>query len=46
MGDLATQMRKGQIMMDNVFELLNYDDDGGMFQLSIWEYCYWLTMGI
>lgn len=29
MDDLTTQMRKRKIlMMDNIFELLNYDDDG------------------
>ena len=28
MDELATQMRKGKVMMDNIFELLDYDDDG------------------
>ena len=28
MENLATQMRKDQIMTDNVFEFLDYDDDG------------------
>ena len=30
MDELATQMRKGKIMMDNIFELLDYNDEGGI----------------
>ena len=28
MDELATQMRKGKVMMDNIFELMDYDDNG------------------
>ena len=42
MDELATQMRQGKIMMDNIFELFDYTDEGGI--CSVKYRCAWLLV--
>ena len=34
MDELVANLRKGEIMMDHIFELYDYDDNGGIYSVK------------